>query len=264
MVAAKKVPTSKLVYASVFPGSVDVKTKIGIDEEVFLRLTKEFKLTPDRVYQFVDREKEIITSRGDDLSSYYFVGTHNIDDLLRVYYGAFDYISRAISYGNNLNEFTFSELVLFFNVFGSKYSFYSYRQLQLEKLMKTEDKNLSRLLKSRASSSEKEEAYNRASELKNGWEEQKRLENELVGLFQLLRNCSISKIASLFGTNRDDIRFAFRLLHEGNRVNNKDNLDMNFREVTAEHRDLDCDVYSHDVDILSDFDVRGYSLQKRK
>lgn len=264
MVAAKNVPTSKLVYASVFPGSIEVKTKIGVDEEVFLRLTKEFKLTPDKVHQFVDREKGIITSRGDDLSSYYFGGTHNLDDVLKTYYGAFDYISRAVSYGKNLNEFTFSELVLFFNILGSKYSFYSYRQLQLEKKMKVEDKRVTKLLKSRASYIEKEEAYNRTSELKNDWEEQRRLENELVGLFQLLRNCSLSKIASQFGTNRDDLKFVFRLIHEGNRVNNKDNIDMNLKGVAAEHRDIDCDVYSHDVDILSDFDVRGYSLQKRK
>ncbi len=264
MIVAKKVPTSKLVYASVFPGKIEVKSNIGVEEEVFLRLTKEFKLTPDQVRLFVDRESDIIKSRGEDLSLYYFGGTHTVEECLRAFYSSFDYISKIASYGNNLNNWTFSELVMFFNIFGSKYALYTYRQGRLEKMMKTEDKKMAKLLKSHALSTEKEEAYNRLTELKQSLSEQKRLEHELVGLFQLLRNCDLSKIASYFGTHRDDIKFVFRLLAEGNRVANKDNLDINYTEEKATHKDLDVDVYSRDVDILSDYDVRGYNLQKRK
>mgnify|MGYP001074119586 CR=1 FL=1 len=264
MIAAKKVPTSKLVYASVFPGKIEVKSNIGVEEEVFLRLTKEFKLTPNQVHSFVDRERDIIISRGEDLSSYYFSGTHTVEECLRTFYSSFDYISKIVSYGNNLNNWTFSELVMFFNILGSKYSFYSYRQLQLEKKMKAEDKKVSKLLNSHALSAEKEEAYKRMTELKQSLSEQKALEHELVGLFQMLRNCDLSKIASYFGIHRDDVKFVFRLLAEGNRVSNKDNLDINYTEEKANHKNLDVDVYSRDVDILSDFDVRGYNLQKRK
>lgn len=264
MIAAKKVPTSKLVYASVFPGKIEVKTRIGVEEEVFLRLTKEFKLTPDKARQFIEGEQDVISSRGEDISKYYFCGKHDVDDVLRAYYGAFDTISRVVSYRDNLDGFTFSELVLFFNVFGNKYNFYNYRQLQLEKKLKAEDKRMSKLLSGHASFAEKEEAFNNVKELKASLEEQKRLEGELVGLFQMLRNCSMSKMATQLDTTRNDIMFALRLIPEGGRVNSINNIDINFGEMAAEHKDLTQDVYSHDVDILSDFNVKGYSFIKRK
>ncbi len=263
MSKVKYIPTSKLVYESVFPGSVEVRTKRGVDEEIFLRLTREFKLTPTEVHKFVDREKEIITSRGEDLSSYYFGNAHTLDESLRAFYSSLDYISKTLNYRENLNEFTYSELLYFRSILYFISQRYAYRQAQLTKLITSEDKRVAKVLRGFSSSAEKDDVFNLYLDYRGKLSEQKNTEKVLVGLFDLLGNGCLSKVVSQFGISRYDLN-AIRIVGpEILRINSKHNFNGEVSEKLEEYRQLDNDVYTHDVDILNEFDVRGYTLKRK-
>jgi len=81
-----KLPTSQLVFYMANPELGDEKLKSKIDATIYARLTGKYKLGPDMARRFINREKEIINSRGYDIESYAFGKDMVYDELFRFFY----------------------------------------------------------------------------------------------------------------------------------------------------------------------------------
>jgi len=259
MERVKKTPISKLVYASVFPGRIEIKTRKGPEEEAFLRLAKEFKLPIDVAIQFMEREKGIITLRGDDLSSYYFNGDKSLDDSLHKVYSSIDRIGNFISYKDNLNELTFSEIAYFEIMFTTIYKAYRARQGMLAKTIAAEDKKFNKFYTGDASITEKEASFARIQGIKEEINEQKKIEYALASLFQTLANVCSSKMALIVESNRHDPKTVISFLRESARLclidqNTLKSILLYYQDINN-HKPI-----NHDIDILAE---HGYSLLKK-
>ncbi len=263
MSKVKKIPTSKLVFETVFPGHVEVKSRIGAEEELFLRLTKEFKLSPDLAREFVSEEQEKISARGDDLGSYFFDADRTLDSSLIALYSGADHIGRVVSTVKSLNAFTFSEYTCFQAVTNVLWDNYRKRIAAFDKIIKREGLNVDRVLTSDALFSEKEAIIGEVEGKKDDLVQRRNKEQELIGIYNMLCKLCLEKATNCLGTDDTDVKAVLRVFREMVRVYYTPKKSL-LRSELKSYLDIENDYYQHDIDLLNQVGITGYSFSKKR
>lgn len=106
-------PTSELIFSYVYPEQKVVRSRCNLEDVVYKRLSKKYKLGSENIDFFINREEEIIKARGNNLNDYYFAYNNRIDRYLE------DFLSKLKEYPGKLeglSAYTYSELVYFYSM----------------------------------------------------------------------------------------------------------------------------------------------------
>ncbi len=261
MSKVKTIPTSKLVFETVYPGHVEIKSRIGAEEELFLRLTKEYKLTPEMVRKFVKEEQEKISARGDDLGSYFFDGDRTLDSSLIALYTGIDHIGRTVSSINNLTEFTFSEYAYFQAITSTLWVNYGKRKKAFGKRIEKESDNINKMLSSDSLFADKEVAIEAATMKRDELIGRRNRESELEGLYHMISNLCLTKGLEALDVDKRDARAVLRLLRELLRVYTGRKSQVS--DELKGYLDINKDFYQHDIDLLDQAGASGYRFTKK-
>ncbi len=258
----QRIPTSQLVFYMSTSGPFD-ENKKEIEEILFGRLTKGYKLYPDMARKFVDREKEVIDFRGHDIESYSFGKDLLYNDLFKIFYENVTLISPVIKIEENFNTLTMSEVAEFYGHFEIFRKRYKKRNKIFTKELKNNDSAQRKLLNNNGISFEKkEQGIDELKETSEMLELKKSKENILIGYNDLLAECMFIKLRNLMDY---DIKYVFRtsltILKELSLLIQKS---PNQRQEKDAYNDINFDAYGHDTAFLSQYNVQGYSFSKKQ
>ncbi len=255
------IPTSKLVFETVYPGHIDVVSSVGIEEEIFLRLTREFCLPPEVVHKLIHEDQEKIRARGSNIRSYFFNGNKSLDESLNAIYGGIDHIGRLVSTFTSLSKYTFSEYAYFNGVMSTLWDSYRKRQELWDASIQEESDNISEILSSGVPFREKEAHVAGAERRREELTIKRDREAELIDIYRIVNDLCLTKSLDCLDTAIGDMRAVLRLAREMVRVYSTRMAVYNKELIN--YVDIDNDFYQHDIDLLNQNGASGYSFTKK-
>ncbi len=259
----EKLPTSQLIFYMTNPELSDESLKSKIEVALFGRLTKGYKLYPDTVRRFVEREKEIINMRGYNLDSYVFGKDVTYEELFKIFYDSVTLISKIVNIEDNFNILTMSEIAEFYMWFTIyKKRFTKRGKILVQELTKNDILQKKLLNKNNIFFEVKEQEINRLRELYKLLDLQEKNERSLIGYNNMLANCMLKKLKTIMNYGiKDEVRSLLTILKEGFLLMQKSPTQNQERKL---YKDINFDAYTHYTDSLSEYNITGYSFARRK
>lgn len=259
----EKLPTSQLIFYMSSPELGNESLKSRIEETVFYRLTKRYKLYPDMARKFVEREQEVIDVRGQNIESYIFGKDMSYDELFRIFYESVELISRMVKIQDNFNTLTMSEIAEFCFWFATYKKKFENRQKMFQKALKNNDNEQKRILNSNGISFDtKEKEINELRELREIIQLKDTNECSLIGYNEMLYKCMLSKLKEIMGYDKNqDLRAIWTLNTEINLLKQKSPIQ---KQEKKQFADINFDAYTYYTTLPSEYNVRGYPFSKKK
>lgn len=251
----KKLPTSQLILYMGSPELDDGALKSKIDDAVFKRLTRKYKMYPSAAVDFIDREQRIIDNRGYNLENYAFGNDIPYSDLIRIFYENTAYPLRA-SIEDNFNNLTLSEIVEFYFWFVFYRRRFEERHNAYSQLSAKSDNLQRRVLDRRVSLEEKSDKMIKLQGVIDAIEKYHLRESQLIDYNTLYEGYMIEKAIQIMESYSDK-KVGLSLLRESFLVT------QGSKEEFAQYRDLDFDAYSKYISIPSEYDLPDFPLSRK-
>lgn len=257
----EKLPTSQLVFYMSSPELGNGILASRIEETIFSRLTKEYKLYPNAARKFIEREQEIINVRGYNIENYTFGKDMSYNELFRIFYESVELISRAVVVKDNFNTLTMSEISEFSDWFNIYRKSFTKRQKMLQKSLKNNDKQQKKILKSNIPFHSKEQKINELERLQKIMQTQCRNEYSLIRYNGMLSDCMLDKLKEVMGYDTSqDLRVVWTAFKESLLT-----LKLSIQHQEEEQfNDINFDAYTYYTTLPSEYNVRGYPFSKKK
>ncbi len=259
----ESLPTSQLIFYMANPELNNESLKSKIEVTLFGRLTKGYKLYPDKARAFVEREKEIFDQRGYDLESYAFGKDATYDELFKIFYDSATFISRVVKVEENFNTLTMSEIAEFCMWFELYKKRFKKREKMLAQELEKNDRSQKKTLNNNGISfEEKGQGINELKELRLLLELQKKNEHSLIGYNDMLAKCMLEKLKTIMGYDIDDeIRPNLAIIKEGFLLVQKSPIQ---EQEAKSYQDIRFDAYAHYTTSLGEYNIHGYPFAKKR
>lgn len=258
----EKLPTSQLIFYITSPELSDERLKLKTQETVFGRLTKRYKLYPDRARIFFEREKEVIGVRGHDIERYSFGKDMPYDKLFRIFYDSAELASGVFKLKDNFNTLTMSEMVEFYAWVTIYKRRFEDRQKMFQKDFKNNDNGQKKILNSNGIPFDiKEQKINELREHREIIQLQDTNERTLIGYNEMLSECIFKKIKKVMGYDiSQDLRAYWTFAKEGCLLNQKSPLQ---EQEKKQFTDINFDAYAHYTTLPREYGVGAYTFSKK-
>ena len=278
----EKIPTSKLVFYIQNPKVENSNLKIRMEEILFKRLTTTYKLHPHTAQKLVDREKEIIETRGFDLDKYAFGQPLPYEELMKIFYDNVNFKENEID--NNIsnsmldiirlclirtralesNTLTMSEIAEYLICFNGYKVRFTKRVKKLEKALIILEKTQKKVLTNkRLSFDAKKKEIEKLEEKTDNYDTQKFNEKFLINYNEFVTDVLNREIGILMNyagwDKKEELKGILIAIRESVLMISKSPI---HKRERALYKDIDFDAYSHYVEGITK-EFPGYQFTKK-
>lgn len=259
----KKLPTSQLVFYMDNQEIDDSKLKARIEDTIYDRLTRKYKMYPTDVDTFMAREHRVISSRGYDLQKYSFGRDMLYEELFKIFYENIGRVSRVTMITEDFTALTMSEIVEFYVWFSGYWGSFRKRQKKYSEAISDNERQQQKVLDNRSYSlNDKRTQIEELQSLSETLKKRQKLEYELIGYNDLLSKCLKTEFKDIMGLSRsENMRSLMLVLQEFFYLKQSSPIQV---EEGKQFKDLNFDAYSYYTSVPSQYDVQGYSFSKKR
>lgn len=251
-----KILTSELIFSCIYPESRKIDSSKDIEKEVYNRLIRGFHFDLDSAHKFFDQEAAIIQERGDNLENYYFNCYKKLDEYLEAFLSSFRDFSRLLSYKDNMNSFTFSELVMFRIILENMVYAYKKEKKQFEKNIRGYSRLMNRVTRSNMPITEIDIKYAELKSFKEKLENSLGIQGQYSHFWDYLSNVIFSKVGLLMNCSEDKLRVELNFIRELSHIGSVEKTQLGID--LKQYKQVNFGRVGHDQKILSRYDVSAF------